>query len=252
MVDGPSAALLVIGAEVLSAKVEDENGPFLAKALRQRGVEVVEIRIIQDDPRIIADAVRTLSTQSDLVITTGGIGPTHDDLTIEGVAAGLGVEVVEHPELIQWLQTKYGPRLEEVRRMARVPAGAKLIRSDKLPLPTILAGNVFVLPGVPSLMRLCFEQMLPFVPQAVFHEAFILLNVSETKIAGHLSRVQDAFPEVAIGSYPRFDDAPYKVKVTLDGRDEKMVQEALRSLLEQWDTSWVNDTGKLAPTRQPL
>jgi molybdenum cofactor synthesis domain-containing protein len=232
----PTAALVIIGAEVLSGKVDDANGPFLIGALRQLGVAVTEIRVIGDAVDAIGDALRALSPRVDHVLTTGGIGPTHDDVTIAGVAAAFGRRVIQHPELLRLLQERHPQGINEARlKMTEVPEGAEVEIGEGGFVPIVYIANVAVLPGVPSLMRACFAQVAPRIHRGPpFVSRALFLNTSESDIAGSLTVAQNAFPEVAIGSYPRFDTTEYRVKVTLDGRDPARVEachQALRGLL---------------------
>ena len=236
----PTAALLIIGAEVLSGKVDDANGPYLLRALRLRGVALQEIRTIGDDVNAIADAVRALSSQVDDVYSTGGIGPTHDDVTIAGMARAFGRSVVHHPDLMHLLTSRYKGSMNEARlKMAEVPEGAQLILGNGQMVPVVKIENVTILPGVPSLMRACFSQ-LPHAPQgAAFVSRALLLDVSESAIAAALTQVQKSYPELDIGSYPRFDAAPYRVKVTVDGRSTDAVSAAIAAIREHLLPAWI-------------
>ncbi len=239
----PTAAIVIIGAEVLSGKVADANGPFLIRVLRERGVQVVEMRTIGDDPGVIAETVRALKETADYVFTTGGVGPTHDDVTIAGIARAFGVGVVRHPQLYAQLVQRYGDALSPAHlKMTEVPEGSTISCDATSFVPVVQLGNVIVLPGVPSLMRQCFTRVADGIGGSPFFSGCILLDISESKIAQTLEAIQQAHPEVAIGSYPRFDEAPYRVKVTVDGRDAALVRATLKELLRQLDTAWVVGT----------
>lgn len=227
-----TAAILIIGAEILSGKVQDANGPFLIRSLRARGVELRELRVIGDGVATIASAVRALAPQVDHLLTSGGIGPTHDDLTVAGVAAGLGVAVAPHPELRRLLLERFpdAARRPAALKMTETPVGARIALAEGGFVPVIQAANVTILPGVPSLLRLCFARVAEQFGGAAFHGRALLLNTSETRIAADLAAVQDAHPNVAIGSYPRFDEAPYRVKITVDGRSRSAVDAAIDAL----------------------
>ena len=216
-----TAAALIIGAEVLSGKVDDQNGPFLIRSLRERGVRLVEIRILDDHVPTIAAAVRELAARVDHLFTTGGIGPTHDDVTIGAIAEALGVPVVHHPELVARVAQRYGEGNEGPHmRLAEVPQGAEVRLTPDAVVPAVRAGNIVILPGVPSLMRIAFSNIAADLTGATFFSKGLLLDCSESAIAPGLADVQHAHADVSIGSYPRFDDAHYRVKVTVDGRDE--------------------------------
>jgi molybdenum cofactor synthesis domain-containing protein len=242
MTGAPTAALLIIGDEVLSGKVDDANGPFLIRALRERGVQVVEVRVIGDDPDAIADTVEELSGRATHVFTTGGIGPTHDDKTINAVARAFGRRVVRHEELVRRIQTRYGGDLNEARlRLAEVPEGARVLLGDTDAIPVIEVANVFVLPGVPALARLCFERIADRLGGTPFFSRMLLLSASESQIADRLAAVQRDHPDVAIGSYPRFGAEGYRVKVTVDGRDAASVDAGLEALRAALDPAWLVD-----------
>lgn len=225
-----TVGVVIIGAEVLSGKVVDENGPFLVRELRALGARLGELRVIDDGVDVIARTVRELSGAFDFVITTGGIGPTHDDLTVAGVAAAFEVPVVREPTLVRALERVYGQGLGEGHlRLADVPEGASIHRSDAA-VPTIQMSNVFVLPGVPSLMRNCFHQVAHRFRGPVFVTRVLYLDARESEIADALSRAETTVPGVSIGSYPRFDGGPTRVKVTVEATDPATVERAVAQL----------------------
>jgi len=236
----PTAALLIIGAEILSGKVEDENGPFLIRALRNRGVRLAEIRVLDDVVDVISKSVRQLHPLVTHLFTTGGIGPTHDDVTISAIADALGRKVVRHPDLIRKLEERYGDQLNEARlRLAEIPEGATMRLAEPVPVPVITVENVTIFPGVPALMRLCFEQVADTLSSSQIFSRSIFVNRSEGDLAGPLRRIQQAHPDVAIGSYPRYDDAPYRVKVTIDGHEEGAVDRALEAIQDDLRPEWI-------------
>ncbi len=230
MTDTHTVAVVIIGAEVLSGKVEDANGPYLIRELRARGAKLGELRVIDDGVEVIARTVAELASRFDSVITTGGIGPTHDDLTVAGVASAFEVAVVRDPTLERALERFYGDDLTENHlRLADVPDGATIHRNEAL-MPTIQMRNVFVLPGVPSLMRGCFKQVAHRFQGPEFITWILYLNAREAEIADALSRAQATVPGVSIGSYPRFDSGPARVKVTVESTDAALVERALVQL----------------------
>lgn len=234
-----TAAVVVIGAEVLSAKVRDDNSPYLLEELRRRGIEVREVRTIGDLVPTIAATVRELAASCRYVFTTGGVGPTHDDVTMVGVAAAFDVPVVRAPELVQLLERFYrGPVTETHLKMAEVPEGAQVLVDPGLGfVPVVRMRGVFVLPGVPSLVRRCFAAIAPQLETGVFHARALYLKTNEAKIASVLSQTQAEHPRVAIGSYPRFDGAPYDVKITFDGRERVEVDAACAALEQRLSAS---------------
>lgn len=243
MTAAPTAALVVIGDEVLSGKVDDANGPFLIRALRERGVQVVELRVIGDDPDAIVDTVRELADRTTHVFTTGGIGPTHDDKTIAAVARAFGRQVVRHEKLERRIRARYGDALNEARlRLADVPQGAHVLLGDSDAIPVIEIENVFILPGVPAFARLCFERIAGRLGGPPFASRALFLSATESQIAAGLAEVQRAHPGVAIGSYPRFGSEGYRVKVTVDGRDAASVEAATDALRAALDPGWMLET----------
>lgn len=224
------AALLIIGAEVLGGKVDDQNGPFLIRALRQRGIRLQEIRVVDDAVDVICDAVQTLAPRVSWLFTTGGIGPTHDDVTIAAVAKAVNQPVVHHPELVARLEARYGEAKGPNLRLAEVPQGAELITAEDSIVPALKYDNIFIFPGVPSLMRLCFAQVEHLLGTSPLFSKALFLDLGESALADLLTQVQQDIPQVAIGSYPRFDEPTYRVKVTVDGRDEGQVQRAVEGI----------------------
>src|SRR2546425_9266269 len=148
-----TAGIILIGNEILSGKIADVNAAYLCRELRQLGVDVRRISVVPDEVELIAREVVTQSRDFDVVFTSGGVGPTHDDVTIEGVARAMGVPVVRHPTLVALLERYYGGSVTEASlRMTEMPEGAELV-GQSLRFPTILMGNVYVLPGVPEIFR---------------------------------------------------------------------------------------------------
>ena len=234
-----TAAILLIGNELLSGKVEDENARFLIRELRALGVALRRIEVVPDVPDDIADSVRALAARFDAVFTSGGVGPTHDDVTLRAVASAFAMDTVRHPDLEALLRRGFGDRLHERDlRMADVPSGARLeYGSAGAPgagagnpasvWPVIVVRNVWVLPGVPSIFRRKFENVRELFRATPIHGRALYSAAGEGSIAAALDEAVAAFPGVDIGSYPHLDAPDYRVKVTLDGRDAARVDEAL-------------------------
>jgi molybdenum cofactor synthesis domain-containing protein len=233
-----TAAILLIGNELLSGKVEDENARFLIRELRALGVSLRRIEVVPDVPDEITDSVRALAPRFDLVFTSGGVGPTHDDVTLSAVAAAFSMDVIRHPELEALLRRGFGDRLHERDlRMADVPSGARLEygragapgagTSPVAVWPVIVVRNVWVLPGVPSIFRRKFENVRELFRTAPIHGRALYSTAGEGSIAGVLDEAVAAFPGIDIGSYPHLDAPDYRVKVTLDGRDAARLDEAV-------------------------
>jgi molybdenum cofactor synthesis domain-containing protein len=232
-----TAAILIIGDEILSGKTADENAAFLIRELRELGVALKRILVIPDVTDEIAAAVRDLSAGYDHVFSSGGVGPTHDDLTMEGVARAFGTRVARHPALEQLLRGFYGAKLEERNlRMADVPEGADLIASPDLPWPVVAFKNVYILPGIPIIFRKKFLAIRERFRGAPYHLTCLYVADDEGRIAAHMDRVAASYPEVAVGSYPRIvTDAaagvePWRVKITLESKDRAQVERAAAEL----------------------
>lgn len=229
----PTAAALVIGDEILSGKVAEANLAVLIPALRRRGVRLRRVAMVGDEVAAIAAEVAACAASHDVVITSGGIGPTHDDLTVTGVARAFGLPLVRSAELEAIVRERWGKEVNEAAlRMADVPAGARLIPSEDGLLPLVVVRNVYLLPGVPSL----FERKLAVLLGELGEHSppfSLTLTVSrqETAIAATLDAVAAAFPEVKIGSYPQENRT---VWITLEGDSTPRVRQAydrLRCLL---------------------
>jgi molybdenum cofactor synthesis domain-containing protein len=232
---GPTAAILVIGEEILSAKVEEQNARYLSCELRNLGVAVRRIEVIPDNVDEIAQAVRTLSARYDHVFTSGGVGPTHDDVTMPAVAQAFGMSLARRPELEALIRTALGPDFHERDlRMAEIPDGARLEFGTCGPgqrWPVVVVKNVYVLPGVPEIFRRKFEMVRELFRAGAIHSRAVYSRDGEGHIAAVLDAVVADFPGVAIGSYPRLDCLEYKVKITLDGRDRDEVDRATARLV---------------------
>ncbi len=199
-----TAALVVIGDEILSGRTQDANIAYLAKWLGLQGIRLREVRVVADDPDAIAGAVNPLRAAHDYLFTTGGIGPTHDDITVDAIAAALGVEVVHHPEAVRVLTDHYGDRINEARlRMARVPAGAELIANPRTKAPGIRVGNIFIMAGVPAITQSMLESLDGKLPggRPVLSRTIAAWTV-ESRVASILAAVEKAHAGVQIGSYP--------------------------------------------------
>jgi molybdenum cofactor synthesis domain-containing protein len=228
----PSAGILVIGNEILSGKVADQNSPYFCRELRVLGVDVERIVTIPDEIGAIAREVSAMSQAYDFVFTSGGIGPTHDDLTIEGVAAAFGLPIEYSESIAARIRRATGEELNESqRKMALFPAGATLLDAGDLWFPLVIVRNVYVFPGVPELLRRKFESArerfrgVPFVLRRVY------VKSRESDIAASLHDLLREFPELLLGSYPRIDEESFHVMLTLESRDAGYVERALGSLL---------------------
>jgi molybdenum cofactor synthesis domain-containing protein len=229
-----TAALLVIGDEILSGRTQDRNVAQIAEWLNLQGIRLAEVRIVPDNAERIADAVNALRASNDYLFTTGGIGPTHDDITVDCMAAALGVPVVIHPEARRILEDHYRDRggVTDARlRMARVPQGAELIANATSGAPGIRIGNVFILAGVPHIaaaMLAALDGTLeggrPIVSVTV--GAF----AAESEVADILREAEAAQPGVTIGSYPFFKEGRIGANFVVRSEDGILAAEVAAEL----------------------
>ena len=227
-----TAGIVVIGNEILSGKVTDTNSPFLARELRRLGVTLQRITTIPDDVETIAATVAWFADAFEVVFTSGGVGPTHDDVTMEGVARAFGRKVVRHPELDVRLREYLGEHANEARmRMADVPEGAELIVDQRLGFPTIKCENVYILPGIPEILEQKFHALKERFAASPYHLRVVFTRDGEGSIAEHLNATVARFPELLLGSYPKLGDPEYAVKLTLESKDQAYVEAALKHLL---------------------
>ena len=227
-----TAAAVMIGNEILSGKVTDTNSPFLAGELRGLGVALKRVAVIPDELDVIGHEVRTCHDTYDVVFTSGGVGPTHDDITMEGIARGLGRKVILHPDIESKLRGFYGDKINRARlKMAEVPEGAELIADVNLNFPTIKVENIYILPGIPEIFRQKFLSLKPRFETTPYCLKVVYTGVGEGTIAEFLDDTLREFPDLMLGSYPKIGDPDYMVKVTLESKDAAYVERALRHLL---------------------
>ena len=215
-----TAAAIIIGDEILSGKFVDSNTPWLIERCAALGVDLRCISIIPDGIGEIAESVARWSDRVDYVFTTGGVGPTHDDLTMAGIAAAFDVSLIRHAELAEVLHSKLGERCnEDALRMADVPEGAVLWREGDFLFPQVVVRNVCIFPGVPALFRKKFNQVAHRFTGQPRQLRKQTTRAAETQIAAGLRGLAERYPQLQIGSYPQFETRPWTVTVTLDGRD---------------------------------
>ena len=231
--DSKTAAILVIGDEILSGRTQDSNSHYIARFLAALGIDLKEIRVVPDVEDEIVAGLNGLRSRFDLVFTTGGIGPTHDDITADAVAKAFGVAIGYHPEAYALLEARYPPRqFNEMRkRMARIPHGAALIKNSVSTAPGFHIGNVYVMAGVPMVMRAMLETIEPGLPRgAVVVSVTVSADLPEGTIALGLAEIQKANPGVAIGSYPFYSDKGPGAQLVTRGRDAAAVETAARAI----------------------
>jgi molybdenum cofactor synthesis domain-containing protein len=222
-----TAAMLVIGDEILSGRTQDSNSHYVARQLGALGIDLKEIRVVGDLEAEIVAGLNALRNRYDFVFTTGGIGPTHDDITADAVARAFGVGIGYHPEAYALLEARYekGQFNEMRKRMARIPDGASLIKNSASVAPGFQIGNVFVMAGVPMVMRAMMEAIVPRLPRnAVVKSVTVSAEIAEGAIAPGLAEIQKAHPETAIGSYPWYRDKTYGVQLVARSRNEDAVE----------------------------
>lgn len=228
-----TAALLIIGNEILSGRTQDANLAHFAKTLGARGIVIKEARVVADEPQAIIKAVNALRKTYDLVFTTGGIGPTHDDITAECIAQAFGVPLVEDQEALSILRGYYGAALNEARRrMARIPQGASLIRNPVSGAPGFFLENVYVMAGVPSINRAMLNEVIDTLPGGTPRlESVVSGAVPEGAIADGLRAVAGRYPSVEIGSYPNYAHGRFGTSVVLKSTDGSALAEAKRAVV---------------------
>lgn len=241
----PTAGIAVIGDEILSGKFVDENAAFLIGELRELGVDLRRIAVIPDELGEIAATARGMSERFDLVFTSGGVGPTHDDLTMEGVALGFGVDVVHLDGLVELLTRFYGAELSDTqRRLAEAPAGSELVYGTDPAWPVVRFRNVYIFPGVPALFRRKFNS----IKEQFRGEPVVCVEVhmrsDETSVAAELVGITRAHPDVAVGSYPRFpasqDDGRARLILTVEGRDRSAVDAAVEAIRQAFSDKLID------------
>jgi molybdenum cofactor synthesis domain-containing protein len=233
-----TAALLVIGDEILSGRTKDKNVGYIAEYLTALGIDLMEVRIVGDEESAIVDALNALRKRYSYVFTTGGIGPTHDDITADCVAKAFGVPIDVHPRALAIMQERLaatGAEMNEARlRMTRIPKGADLVLNKVSGAPGMWIENVIVMAGVPSIMQAMLDEVAPKLKTAVrMLTETIRADAREGDIGTELGEIANAHPGVAIGSYPFFDpQLGPNTNVVLRGRDAEKLALARRAVEE--------------------
>jgi molybdenum cofactor synthesis domain-containing protein len=228
-----TACVLIIGNEILSGRTPDENLAFLARGLNEAGIRLREARVIPDLCAVIVATVNDVRGRFDYVLTTGGIGPTHDDITAQCMADAFGVPLILHPDAKRLLETHYpAGHLNEARlRMAMVPEGAVLLPNPISRAPGFQIGNVFVLPGVPSIMQGIFEQLkYRLAGGDKMLSRSVSCRLGEGDLAQELAALQIRWPDLEIGSYPYFRRGDFGVTLVLRGTDRTRLAAATEEL----------------------
>lgn len=229
----PTAAMLVIGDEILSGRTREANAYHLAGRLIEVGIDLQEIRVVPDDHAVIVDAVRTLRERVDHVFTSGGIGPTHDDITADAIAAAfdVGIGVREDARLLLEAAVRGRPMTDDVLRMARIPDGATLIPNGISGVPGFSVDNVHVMAGVPSIFVAMVNALLPTLGTGSPKRSRELrFEVGEGRLATPLRELAAAFPQLSIGSYPFHEPQVHGTNIVVRGTDPALIDAAIERL----------------------
>lgn len=230
------AAAVIIGNEVLTAKIVDLNGPLLIERLRARGIPLRSLHTVPDEVDAIVEAVGLARGRAQWVFTSGGIGPTHDDVTVRAVALALGRRVVRLPAMVELVTAAWRGEVPppEALRLAEAPEGTELLPVEGAKFPVLACDGVFLLPGVPSYFRRQLDVVLSRLPGSPIVMACLFLSATEPDLAGPLDAVALALPHVAIGSYPCVEPgAAYRVKLTVEHPDAAEVGRAVERLTRE-------------------
>jgi molybdenum cofactor synthesis domain-containing protein len=228
----PTACVLIIGNEILSGKTQDANLKFLAEELAKLGIKLVEARVVRDDEDAIVAHLNECRARFTYVFTTGGIGPTHDDITAQSVARAFGVDLIVDDEAVRRMQSS-GRELNEARlKMARIPAGASLVDNPISQAPGFRMDNVYVLAGIPHIARAMFAAAVPeLVRGAPIHSRAVDVWLREGDLAEPLERIALAHPEVEIGSYPFSREGRFGANLVVRGTQERAVETVLAEIV---------------------
>jgi molybdenum cofactor synthesis domain-containing protein len=227
-----SCALVVVGNEILSGKIQDTNAYFATCELRKAGVALKRIAVVPDELDAIAEEVKYCAARFDVVLTSGGVGPTHDDITMEGVARAFGRKLVRDPELSGLIHQHFVDRVNAAAlKMAEVPEGAVLNHAGDRWFPTVQLENVYILPGIPQIFEAKLAALTSRFAADPYFSRAIYTSASEGAIAEHLNSCLARFPELLLGSYPKLGNPEYRVKVTLESKDRNYLERAFHDLL---------------------
>ena len=245
-----TAAVLVIGDEILSGRTQDTNLNAIARYLAPFGVDLAEARVVGDNPPDIIGALNALRTTYDYVITTGGIGPTHDDITADCVAEAFGVELYEHADILAMMHARWGVEINAARRrMARVPVGGSLVNNPVQGPPGFQMENVFVLAGVPMIMRGMLEDVGPKMRTGavVVAQTVRVEGSPEGAIAAPLEAVAKSHPALSLGSYPFFGEGGFGSNLVIRGRNAEEVEATVVELIAALDGVGAKAIYRVAP-----
>lgn len=226
--DNPRACIILIGNELLSGQTQDKNLAHLARNLMKIGVKVVECRVIPDVEDVIVETLNTCRHAFDYVFTTGGIGPTHDDITAHSVAKAFGVPLIRHNDVVTTLQERMKAKFNDAAlKMTDFPQGARLIENSVTAAPGFSMENVYVMAGVPDIMHVMLDSILPTLTNGkAIHSHSVFCDLPESHIASGLHKIQETYPSLEIGSYPHWPFTDYKLCLVARGTEETLVLQA--------------------------
>lgn len=230
-----TAALIIIGDEILSGRTHDKNTPWIAENLNEIGVRLAEARVIADDKQKIIDTVNEMRAAHDYVFTTGGIGPTHDDITAESIAAAFGVELelndAAYAELLAYYKDE-SQITESRKKMAMIPVGAKLIDNPVSGAPGINIENVYIMAGVPKIMQSMFDAIKhSLMGGKPVESRSVSCDLPESIVADGLAKIQENYPQISIGSYPKYQNGRFGTALVLRGIDDEVLTKATQEVV---------------------
>jgi len=227
-----TASILIIGNEILSGKTPDINSTYLSRELRGLGVNVRKILVLPDIEEDIAEETNKDSKRFTWVFSCGGIGPTHDDVTLDGIALGLSRRLFLHPDLLKTLQERKGKNLNDAcRKLAMIPEGTKLLHAENLKFPVLMVENIVIFPGVPEIMQKKFISIKHIFQTIPYTLKKLYLKTYEEDIAHYLDAVLKKFPELLLGSYPILNEDDFSVLLTLESKDPLFLDASFQYLL---------------------
>lgn len=232
MKNSRTAGIIIIGNEILSGKVRDANSYFLAGELRELGVDLQRISVIPDELDLIGKEAVLFSGLYDYVFTSGGVGPTHDDVTMAGIAGGFGVELVENQEIRDILSARYDKSLNSAMiKMTKIPEGSRLEYNREMRFPIVSFRNIYIFPGIPEYIKNKFSAIKEKFRTSAFYLCRVYLNCHESGIAEILNKVVSENIHVVFGSYPVLGRDDYRVIITAESKSEEMLKKALSALI---------------------
>ena len=224
--------LIIIGDEILSAQIQEKNLKYMLRNLAVSGYKVSEARIISDDLNLIKETILKLSSTYEFVITSGGVGPTHDDLTIDAIAEAFDVPLVVYRNLEDHLKRFFKEKItDDILKMAQLPEGADVIMKEEYEWPVIKMKNCFILPGVPQIFQKKFDHVLQLLPRVEkYYYASVYSIADESEFSDSLRKIDEKYPNVIVGSYPVIDEPEYKTQLTLKSKEKDVLGESFEEV----------------------